>query len=163
MNRPFVKVAMGISGLGLIALASSENFIPVAYKDSAGVLTDGFGNTRNVVLNRKVSVLSGLTTLKDNVSSVERAVNNCVTVPMYQHEFDALIDLGFNIGSAGVCKSSVVKLLNAKEYVKSCDAYLLFDKIRVNGKLVSCHDAKYNCRGIITRRQKERSVCLGQY
>jgi lysozyme len=163
MDRPIAKTVFAISGAGLIVLASNESFAPMPYKDSGGVLTDGFGNTRNVVINRKVSVISGLTTLKQNVQHVENALNKCVTVPLYQYEFDAMIDLGFNIGAAGVCNSSVVRFANQKEYVKSCNAYLLFDKIRVNGQLVSCRDAKYNCRGIITRREKERAVCFGQY
>jgi GH24 family phage-related lysozyme (muramidase) len=154
---------MTISGLGLIVVATQEDFKPVPYKDSGGIYTDGFGNTRNVIPNRKVSVLSGLVTLSQNTKEAEKAINQCVIVGMYQHEFDALVDAAFNLGGKKVCDSSMVKELNAGNYKASCEAYLLYDKIRVNGQLVSCKDAKYNCRGIVARREKERAVCLGQY
>lgn len=157
------KGIMTLSGLGLIVIATNEGFAPMPYKDSGGVLTDGFGNTRNVVINRQVSVLSGLVTLQQNTKDAEKAINICVKVPIYQHEFDALTDAAFNLGGGTVCKSSMVRHLNAGNYKASCDAYLLYDKIKVNGKYVSCKDPKNNCLGIIKRREQERAVCLGQY
>lgn len=161
--RPTTKAVMLISGAGLLGIAAHEDFKSVPYKDSAGVWTDGFGNTRNVNPNRHVSVLSGLQTLHKNVSEFEAAINKCVTVPMYQYEFDALVDAAFNLGAPTVCNSSMVKQLIAGNYAASCEAYMLYDKIKVNGKYVSCRDRKYNCYGIIERREKERNLCYGKF
>lgn len=163
MTRPLIKTAMALSGAGLIVLATHEGFSPVPYKDAGGVLTDGFGNTRNVIQNRKVSVVSGLATLKNNVGEFEAAINQCVKVPVYQYEFDALIDAAFNLGAPTVCASSMVRQLNAGNYQASCDAYLLYDKVKIKGKYYSCRDKSLNCYGIVERREKERGMCLGRY
>lgn len=65
----------------------------------------------------------------------------------------AAVDLSFNIGSAGVCRSSIARLWNAGQWRAGCDRILFFNKARVNGVLRPV-------RGLTARRQRERAICL---
>jgi lysozyme len=80
----------------------------------------------------------------------EGAIKQCVKVPLYQHEYDALIGLAYNVGSNAFCSSTLVKLLNQMRYSEACDQILRWD--RAGGKVV---------RGLTIRREKEHKQCLG--
>lgn len=140
-------------------LAGFEGFRSEPYQDVGGVWTNGFGNTRNVDKRRAVSVESALFTLRDNVSVAEAAINECVHVELSQGQFDALVSLAYNVGNSAVCNSNTVRYFNLGEYKKGCDAILTWDKVRINGHLVSCVDKRYNCYGIVKRRQQEHTAC----
>jgi len=58
----------------------------------------------------------------------EKAVNEAVTVPLEQNEFDALVSLCFNIGAANLKHSTVVKKLNAGDREGAAHAFLMWDK-----------------------------------
>lgn len=55
--------------------------------------------------------------LSNDLSGVEDALNQYVTVPLNQNQFDALADLIFNIGVTAFKNSTLLKLLNQKNYV----------------------------------------------
>lgn len=80
----------------------------------------------------------------------EKAVSKCITVPLYQHEFDAYVSLTYNIGPTAFCKSTLVKLANQYNYQAACDQILRWDKFK--GKPL---------KGLTNRRIVERAQCLG--
>jgi len=49
---------------------------------------------------------------REDLQPVEAAIKKCITVPLQQHQFDALCLLAFNIGINGLRGSSIVKLIN---------------------------------------------------
>lgn len=65
----------------------------------------------------------------------------------------AVTRLTFNIGVAGYCGSSIARRFKAGDLRGGCDAFLLWDKARVNGRI-------QQVRGLTNRRQSERAMCL---
>jgi lysozyme len=71
-------------------------------------------------------------------------VNRLVTAPLSQTEFDAVVDLVFNIGSGNFANSTLLKLLNSGDM---SNAALEFDKwSHAGGQVVA---------GLLRRRQAE--------
>ena len=73
----------------------------------------------------------------------------CVTVPLNQHQFDALSSWTFNIGVGAACGSTLVKLLNQGQYAQACNQLPKWN--RAGGREV---------RGLTNRRMAERDLCL---
>lgn len=112
--------------------------------------------------------------LKDDLRSFEFAVtrylsNSSVT----QNQFDAMVSLCFNIGQGNFSKSSVLRfhvagarnssygkseaieriVNSARSPSNAADAFLLWNKATVDGKLVTL-------RGLVNRRSDERDLYL---
>lgn len=100
-----------------------------SYPDSKGVWTIGIGHTGPEVVEDLVwndeQVKSAFFT---DISVATKGVNSCVQVPLTQHEFDALVDLAFNIGVGAFMRSTLVKLLNQKDYAGADAQFKVWDK-----------------------------------
>ena len=71
-----------------------------AYRDPAGVLTIGYGHTRNVILGQKITEERSLQYLKDDLIKAQTEVSKYDSRYHWnQNEFDALVSFAFNIGS----------------------------------------------------------------
>lgn len=117
------------------------------YLDGGGVPTDGWGNTHKVVMGIPISQEKADADLLANVQDAVDAVNDYVTVPLKQAQFDALVDLTFNIGVGAFKRSTLLKLLNAGDYE---GAHKQFDRWNMdNGKVI---------KGLQRRRDAEQSL-----
>lgn len=96
---------MRISRNGAAFIASHEAIYLFSYRDSAGVLTDGIGNTAAAGTKPprpggKITLADALVTFERNLDKygkrVARAIRN---YPLKQHEFDALGSFDFNTGA----------------------------------------------------------------
>lgn len=144
--------SLALSAAGLVGIANWERFVPRTYNDAVGVPTIGYGTTEGVQPGQTITPERALVKLLDHVDKDSAAaVRRCVTVPLYQHEFDAYVSLTYNIGSSNFCNSTLVKLLNQGQYVQACDQILRWDK--AGGRVL---------RGLTLRRQAERRICLGE-
>lgn len=149
------KSVIALSSAGLLLIATHENFSPTPYKDTGGVITNGFGNA-SINPNKPVTVVEALKDLKLNTSSAGKAVTKCVTWPITQGQYDAYVSIAFNVGSNAFCKSTMAKKANAGDRIGSCKE---FDKwVYVAGK--DCRIRSSNCSGIVQRRKAERELCL---
>jgi lysozyme len=84
------------------------------------------------------------------VQKFEGALKKCVTVPLYQHEYDAYISLTYNIGEQAFCNSTLVKRLNAGDYEGACAEIRRWN--RQGGKA---------SQGLTRRREAEYRQCMG--
>lgn len=84
------------------------------YKCAAGVDTIGVGHTRGVTDGEKISESQSQAFLSEDLAHFEAAVNRLVTVPLNQHQFNALVSFAFNLGEGALAKSSLLKLINGK-------------------------------------------------
>lgn len=122
---------MNLSDKGLMALISHEGIVQSRYKDSVGVWTIGVGHTA-MAGGIDPSKFAGTLTMKEvfdllrvDVAKYEAAVNRAVTVPLKQHQFDALVSFHYNTGAIG--KATLVKKLNAGDVTgatKGFDAWV---------------------------------------
>lgn len=116
---------MRMSPLGMISLLQKEGIVVAPYRDSVGVWTWGAGHTaaagfdpatmdKAMPSNVDGVVFEALDVFREDVVKYETAVNNAVTVPLTQYQFDALVSWHYNTGAVG--RASLIKKLNAGDY-----------------------------------------------
>ena len=107
---------MEISQEGLSLIKKFEGCELEAYKCAAGVWTIGYGSTNYVKEGMKISQERADMLLLEDVEVFEEAVNNLVEVDLEQNQFDALISWTFNLGPTNLKNSTLLKVLNNKDY-----------------------------------------------
>jgi lysozyme len=111
--------------------------------------TLGYGHTKGVEGGMTCSPEQAVQWLLDDVQDAENAVNQLVKIGLTQEEFDALVDLTFNIGVEAFKDSTMLRLLNANE-IEAASAE--FDKWDMSGGKVVA--------GLLRRREADRALFL---
>lgn len=125
---------------GLALIRRFEGKELKAYQDIAGVWTIGYGHTEGFKDGRfdADSVITDETAtalLEADLKPREQAVSRLVTAPISQKQFDALVSLVYNIGIGAFERSTVLRKVNAQDWESAADAFLMWNKARVNGVL----------------------------
>ena len=107
---------MEISQEGLSLIKKFEGCELESYKCAAGVWTIGYGSTKGVEEGMEISQERADMLLLEDVEVFEEAVNKLVEVPLEQNQFDALVSWTFNLGSTNLQNSTLLKVLNNKDY-----------------------------------------------
>jgi len=127
-----------------------------AYRCSAGVLTIGWGHTSAA---GEPTVKPGMTISKAEAERIfdrdievfAEGVANLIKVELDDNQFGACVSLAFNIGVGAFSKSSVLRFVNKKRFDDAADAFLLFNKVKKNGK-------KVVEKGLVRRRAAEAAL-----
>ena len=144
--------ALALSASGLVGLTAYEGYTDRAVIPIPGdVPTIGFGTTEGVKLGDKITPPVALARALQDAQKFEGAVKKCVRVPLHQHEYDAFLQLAYNIGSGAFCGSTLVRKLNAQDYAGACAEISRWN--RASGRVVN---------GLTIRREKERALCEGK-
>jgi len=105
------------SSKGLDLIKSFEGCELKAYTCPAGVLTIGYGHTGpEVQPGMEITCSEAEALLQTDLIKFERAVDNYVTVPIKQCQFDALVSFTYNCGGDAFKNSTLLRLLNSKDY-----------------------------------------------
>lgn len=67
----------------------------------------------------------------------------------------AFLSIGYNLGEATFCRSSMSRKALARDYRGACASISLYTYVK--GK--DCRNAANRCSGIVKRRARERAVC----
>lgn len=150
MNRSAI-VSLVLSAAALVGLVTSEGYsdkaiIPI--KDDVPTL--GFGSTEGVKMGDKTTPVKALNRALQDIQKYEGAIKKCVIVPLHQYEYDAYVNLAYNVGTGAFCRSTLVKKLNSTDYAGACQEILRWD--RANGVKI---------KGLTVRRQAEYRKCIG--
>lgn len=145
---------MVVSLFGVDLICSFEGKRLAAYDDGVGVWTIGFGTT---VYPNGIKVKKGDTCtevqakayMAHDLKKFEAAVNNAVTVPLNQNQFDALLSLAYNIGTDAFSKSTLMQKLNANDIRGAADQFDVW--VNAGGKRM---------QGLVNRRAKEKALFL---
>lgn len=155
-------IALLFSGAALVGLALDEGYTTKAIPDPVkgrAVPTVGFGSTgKDITMASTTTPPKALKRMLADVQKFEGALKTCVTVPLHQHEYDAYIQLAYNIGPSAFCKSTLVKRLNAQDYTGACDAILMWRRVGGTDCSALGNDT---CSGLWTRRLRLQAQCLG--
>ncbi len=143
----FKEHSGGISQKGLDLIKEFEGERLDAYKCPAGVWTIGYGTTSNVSPGMKISKEHAQNLLAQDVSKFEDAVKRLVKVPLNQNQLDALVSFTYNLGEGNLAKSTLLKLLNQRDYAGAANEFGRF--INANGKPL---------KGLIRRRAAEQAL-----
>ena len=138
------------------AMIEEEGVKYTVYRDVAGYPTVGVGHL--VTSKDRLSV--GDTITKDRVlellsSDLEHAENVVTRItgdlPLYQHEFDALVDLAFNVGEGTISQRNSPKLhaaIAARDYQAVADE---LDYLRAGGA---------PAKGLVYRSERRTNIFL---
>lgn len=85
--------------------------------------------------------------MKQDVGIAEDAINAAVLVPLSQPQFDALVSFTFNVGTHAFKTSTLLKLLNARDYDGSAKEFARWTK--GGGKELPV---------LVARRKRERAL-----
>jgi lysozyme len=110
---------MRTSQRGIAFIASHEGLRLTAYKPVAAerYYTIGYGHYgSDVKRGMRITKSRALELLRRDVRSAENAVNKYVKVGLNQNRFDALVSFCFNVGVGNFKDSTLVRLLNKKQY-----------------------------------------------
>jgi lysozyme len=144
--------AWTINEAGLAIIESAEGLKLTAYQ-LAGQWLIGYGHARGVTAGMTITKAQAKQFLRQDVSLCEGSVASAVTEPITQNEFSAMVSLCYNIGHQTFERSSVVTKLNAGDHAGAADAFLGWNKAKVNG-------VKTAVPYLTARREKERALFL---
>ena len=101
---------MKISNTGIELIKSYEKLILKAYQDSGGVLTIGYGHTKDVCVKDVITEQQAEILLKEDLTKAERYLNS-LNIDFNQNQYDSIISLVFNIGIGAFGSSTMLKLI----------------------------------------------------
>ena len=129
---------MKLSDEGLAQIAQHEGFAPKMYPDHKGY-SIGYGHLLSaeempLYQNKAITPDEGKALLLKDAAKAEMYVNDTITVPLTQAQFDALVDFTYNVGVGSL--ADIAHTLNSGDYKATAARMRLYDKVRVNGQLV---------------------------
>ena len=112
-----------------------------AYRCSAGVLTIGYGHTSmagapQVTPGMKITAKQADEIFDRDIERFAAKIEDLIKVDLGENQFGACVSLAFNIGVGGFAKSSVLRFINKRQFNDAADAFMLWNKVKKNGKLV---------------------------
>ncbi|NJO76842.1 MAG: lysozyme [Leptolyngbyaceae cyanobacterium RM1_406_9] len=126
-----------------------EGFRTQAYICPAGVPTIGYGSTLGVRMGDRITQQGAEELLQRDLVRFEQAVSDAVKVPLTSNQYSALVSFAFNVGIGAFQRSTLLKLLNQRNYQGAADQLLLWNK--GGGRVL---------QGLVNRRQAERALFL---
>ena len=137
-------------------LAHHEGVRQKPYKCPAGLWTVGVGHligdgkSLPDSWNRVFSLEEVYAILAKDVERFERGVERLITIPLKQHEMDALVSFAFNLGLGCLQRSSIRQKLNRGDKEGAVESLLKYNK--AGGKVL---------KGLDNRRKDEAATFRG--
>jgi lysozyme len=138
-----------------IKLDADKKFA-IAYPDTGGIWTIGFGNTINVDTGQrikqgdKIDLATAERWLKKDVDQRQKIIKTLVKVPITLNQLAALTSLAYNIGIPAFRESDLLEFLN-----KGIDKKIVADQFLRWNKV-----GKTPVKGLTNRRKLERELFL---
>lgn len=151
MKKRVTVGSLVVSAVALVSIASFEGYRGEAYKDVAGIPTIGYGETKGVAMGQTTTPERALIQLLKSVNIHSDQIRPLITVPLYQHEFDAYSSFAYNVGVNNFKNSTLRKKLNAGDYTGACEELKRW--VYAGGKKQA---------GLVKRREKEYNMCIGK-
>lgn len=149
---------MKTSAAGVLDILAHEALVTRRYRDVKGIWTFGVGHTsaagepdpKTITDDRPISEV--IAVFRRDLATFEHRVNQHVTVPLQQHEFDALVSFDFNTG--GVHRAALTRRLNAGDRAGAARAFMNWLKpkslkARRTKEMVLFRDGTYSSDGTV--------------
>ena len=139
-----IGILMKLGERGTEILKYFEGCKLTAYQDSVGVWTIGYGHTKGVYDGMTITQDQAEQMLLSELEEYEGYIENMVTVPLTQNQFDALVVWVYNLGPTNFKNSTLLKELNAGNYNAAGQEITRWNK--AGGKVLA---------GLVKRREAE--------
>ncbi|RJY10217.1 hypothetical protein D6201_05550 [Aurantiacibacter aquimixticola] len=138
------------------ALAEEEGVRLTVYRDVAGYSTVGVGHLvlpeDNLRVGDTITYEQALEFLEQDLKKAEAGVQRLVgDLPIYQHEFDALVDLVYNVGEGNVSERESPKLNAA---IASADYEGIAEELHYH------HAAGAKANGLVYRSERRQAIFM---
>lgn len=166
-----MKERITVAVLALTAAGFSYTALKEGYSSTAIVpvpndpYTVGLGSTQRddgtpVRAGDKITPPQAIRRAVKHIAGDEVVLRRCFgdEVKLYMHEWDAYVDLAYNVGPAKVCNSTIRAKVRAEQYEAACRTILDFR--RAHGLDCSLPANTRICGGTWTRRQEMAHQCL---
>lgn len=141
---------MRTSESGIELIKKYEGCKLEAYRCPAGVLTIGYGSTKDVSEGDCITQDEAERRLESDIKyKAEVFVDNFVSVKLNQNQYDALVSFTFNLGGGNLQKSTLLKKLNSGDYNGAAKEFTRW--VYANGKKLN---------GLVKRRKDEKKLFL---
>lgn len=156
--RGIVKAALaagtGAAAMAAFFIAPHEGTRLESYRDSVGVWTVCTGHTQTAGPGVRYTQAECDALFRSDLGRFLAEVEARIQPEIPPASLAAITSLCFNVGT-GTC-APVIRRVNAGRLREACEAITLY--VYAGGR--DCRDPASNCRGIVTRRQDERALCL---
>ena len=142
-----IGILMKLGERGTEILKYFEGCKLTAYQDSVGVWTIGYGHTKGVYNGMTITQEEAEQMLLTELEEYEGYIENMVTVPLTQNQFDALVVWIYNLGPTNFKNSTLLKELNAGNYNAAGQEITRWNK--AGGKVLA---------GLVKRREAEAEL-----
>lgn len=154
---------MNISDRGLDIIRQEEGLRLIAYKDSIGKWTIGYGHTKGVNPGDTCSKDQAEAWLVEDCAEAENIVTKNVTAPLTENQFSALVSFVFNVGPGkrdvkdgfvtlkSGNQSTLLRMLNLKDFAAAAYQIGLWNK--AGGVMLP---------GLVKRREAEKRLFMEQ-
>lgn len=134
-----------------------EGFRPYAYLDTSGLPVIGYGQTRingkTVQIGQYITQAQADTALEQELHYIQSLVLASVQVNLTPHQLGALTSLVYNAGTRVIKNSTLIRKLNAGDYLGAAQEFPRWNKANQGGKLVVFP-------GLTKRRLEEQKLFL---
>ncbi|MGO2304355.1 MAG: lysozyme [Providencia sp.] len=145
--------AGGTIALTVAMLSFFEGVKYKPYEDVVGVLTVCFGHTgADIIPTKTYSESECLALLEKDLSKVRKGVDPLIKVDIDDNTRAAIYSFAYNVGTGAFARSTMLKKLNAGDIAGACNELKRWTY--AGGK---------EWKGLITRREIEKTVCLGEF
>ena len=115
---------MKLSSRGLQIIKEFEGLRLTSYFCAANVLTIGYGSTgSHVKPEMTITESEAEKLLQKDLVRFEDSVNTLVKVPLTQGQYDALVSFAFNCGTNAFAESTLLRLLNGRDYKSAAEQF----------------------------------------
>jgi lysozyme len=139
---------LGSAGESLIK--SFESLRLTAYQDQRGVWTCGWGHAgADVAEGTTCTPEQAEEWFQADTQAAVHGVDLSLTTNVNQNQFDALTSFTFNVGVGAEAHSTLIRLVNARDFAGASAQFLVWDHV----------DGAPNA-GLLRRRQAEQALFL---
>ncbi|MDR0805962.1 MAG: lysozyme [Enterobacteriaceae bacterium] len=151
-NKILTASAGGAIAIASVLIVNFEGYESKPYRDLAGIITVCYGHTGDDIdLTHKYSREECERLLHQDLAVVQHSVDPLVTVPLSDATRAALYSFNYNVGVSAFSRSTLLVKLNRGDKQGACDELRRWK-----------YAAGKAWKGLVTRREVEREVCLGQ-
>lgn len=146
MKSAAAKISAGVIAGATVFIVAWEGNKTKPYLDGGGVPTVCAGVTHGIDFARIYTAEECAAMNAEQIRQHAAQVLACVTREISDDEKIALVSIAYNAGAGPICRSTLMRKLNAGQ--PYCDEYLRWNK-----------DGGREVRGLTNRRTAERALC----
>lgn len=149
-----IAAVLALSASGLLFVKQNEATRHTGYLDSVGVPTVCTGHTGKVDMTRYYTAKECDALLAKDTHWAVDTVRKAIQVPVYQSQFDSLVDFCFNVGAYACRTSTLFAKLNAGDEWGAAKQFLRWKFAA--GR--DCSVRRNNCYGVWQRRLDAKAL-----